>query len=249
MIKKILLLMLCIFSINVCAKEIEDKVIIKKQHVSMSFLDENKYFVSNQYDVYSILGITPNERYFYKLLKDDYIINNNNIKLKHEYDNISIESKKEYGMNKIAEGLLINIGEGGKLIDEQQNITINWEVKTPNNEDNIYYITNEQYEINELSFEILYPGTFVNKKVLFSKNNFDFNQTMNGLSYSIEKNILLKGKYSNKLDENDFLVFKIVDNNNILDNNYYTLIIIISIVLCIFVIGIYIFKKGKLRKS
>lgn len=241
MAKKIIFLILIIFNFKVSAAQIEDKTVIDLLDVKISFLDKNKYMIVYNYDISTILGITPNERYFYKLLK------NKNNKDLIEYDNIFINSKANYGINNVDDGKLVFIGDGTSFMDENQNITISWESNIKNNENNIFYITDEKYDIKKISFEVLYPESFNNKKVLFSINNKEYSENLEGLDFHIEKGLIIRGTYDKTINENDSFSFKIIEKQQIPRSDFIIYIVLLSVV--IFILVTIFLKKVLTKKS
>lgn len=240
MAKKIIFLLLIIFNFKVSAAQIEDKTVIDLLDVKISFLDKNKYMVVYNYDISTILGITPNERYFYKLLK------NKNNKDLIEYDNIFINSKANYGINNVDDGKLVFIGDGTSFMDENQNITISWESNIKNNENNVFYITDEKYDIKKISFEVLYPESFNNKKVLFSINNKEYKENLEGLDFYIEKGLIIRGTYDKTISENNSFSFKIIDKKQIVRSDFIIYIVLLVVIIILVTI---LLKKILIKKS
>ena len=240
MFKKIIFIILIILSLKVNAKQIEDKVTIKHMDVKIAFLDKNKYLAQNSYDVLTIFGVTPNERYFYKLLRKD----------EADYDTLQVTANTNYGHNIVEEGLLVFIGEETKLLNENQEINISFVTALENEKSNFYNITDEKYDIEKVDFEIIYSEPLTDKVVLFSLDNKEYKEKIEGLDFSIEKDILLKGTYTKKIDTENNLSFKVVDKNDISKTSFLkNLIVIISILIVIFVVLILLIKKYKLTKE
>ncbi len=167
-----------------------------------------------------------------------------------DYDTLQVTANTNYGHNIVEEGLLVFIGEETKLLNENQEINISFVTALENEKSNFYNITDEKYDIEKVDFEIIYSEPLTDKVVLFSLDNKEYKEKTEGLDFSIEKDILLKGTYTKKIDTENNLSFKVVDKNDVLEKgSFKNLIVIISVLVVIFVVLILLIKKYKLTKE
>lgn len=253
-IKKIIFIIFLFLIINNVSAQELDKIKIDSFKTNIAVSEEGKYYISEEYDYSIKFGEEPSERYFYKLLKNNYDYSYGNKMYKHlpDYDITDIQTELGSGMNQTENGLLLYFGKSEKLLNEKGNIQLDYVATFDEKEKDVYsyVISDNQYETDKIYFLIMFPFELNNKVIEFSLNNKDFTSKIYQLEYNIKDLIFIEGTYVHKLKENETLSFRVASQNSresIEKSINWVLIIIIFIV--IFPIFILITKRKLTKRN
>ena len=214
--KVVVVLLLFIFPMVVNAKE--DKVTINELNTYIRILDMNYYSYEETADISVDFGDNPNTNYYIKSIpksgthvyKEESKSTEFNINLK-TLDILNDSYDMDDGKNSTT----IYVGTSSRLLSEKETIKMEYLIsftgkKLKKNKEYFFDIAKSDYDIKKVNFEIILSDIAKRGTIYFSNNGKDYFEDLDGLTYSKDEYISLKGTYIKTLKKGESLSIRIV---------------------------------------
>lgn len=211
----VILLLVC--TPVVFAEDGVDKLTITNLDVNVAVAGFKDYIIKETYNTKLIFGDSTSTYYFTKNipLKGTFYYSSKNVDYTAELKKYSIDTDTEYLIDEMdTNNVRFKIGKELSLFNENENFSVNYELlytaKNLTLKDGIYYVlADSDYDINNVTFNLLLPVNIDSNYVMFSLDGKNFSRDIDGLSFQVTNKYNLVGTYDKVLTAGQKLTVRV----------------------------------------